>query len=140
MNDKDDELGIMADFKWALKDPTEEKLRELGEVVSIITTKLIDAFGKLERRLDEFESSLGGLETKVSSLDSKVARGVSPAPGDADPSPAAAAAGTGMASAPMASAPKPKPAGAGGGMSMMGELKALLAARRVKSETPSESE
>ncbi|MHA1906717.1 MAG: hypothetical protein ACW98Y_05460 [Candidatus Thorarchaeota archaeon] len=130
----DDEDFIMDEFEWALKDPTEEKLRQLGEVVSIITSKLIDAFGKIEGRMDEIESSLSSLESQVSSLSSRVASGVAASPS------AAADAAPAMASAPIASAPKPKPAGAGGGMSMMGELKSLLAARRAKSDAGSDSD
>ncbi|MCK5238960.1 MAG: hypothetical protein KAR33_05385 [Candidatus Thorarchaeota archaeon] len=130
-----DEDFIMDEFEWALQDPTEKRLRELGEVVSIITGKLIDAFGKIEGRMDEVESSISSLESQISSLSSRVASGVAASPSAAvDASPA-------MASEPMAQAPKPKPAGAGagGGMSMMGELKQLLAARRAKSDGPSDS-
>ncbi|MHA1902707.1 MAG: hypothetical protein ACXADL_01005 [Candidatus Thorarchaeota archaeon] len=126
----EDEDFIMDEFEWALKDPTEEKLRQLGEVVSIITTKLIDAFGKLEGRLDDIETQLSGFSSKISSLESRAASGgISAGPS------AAAAEAPAMASAPMAAAPKPKPAGAGGGMTMMGELKQLLAARRKKADT-----
>ncbi len=122
----DDEDFIMEEFEWALKDPTEEKLRQLGEVVSIITGKLIDAFGKIEERMNDIESSVSTLESQISSLSSRVASGGGPS--------AAADAAPDMASAPIAQAPKPKPAGAGGGMSMMGELKQLLAARRAKAD------
>ncbi|MFW9849538.1 MAG: hypothetical protein ACFFF4_10365, partial [Candidatus Thorarchaeota archaeon] len=66
-----------------------------------------------------------------SSLSSRVASGGGPS--------AAADAAPAMASAPIAQAPKPKPAGAGGGMSMMGELKQLLAARRAKADGAHES-
>ncbi len=128
-----DEDFIMEEFEWALQDPTEKKLRQLGEVVSIITGKLIDAFGKIEERIDEVESSISSLESQISSLSAKVASGVVASPSaaaDADPA---------IASAPNAQAPKPKPAGAGGGTSMMGELKQLLAARRAKSDGPSDS-
>jgi hypothetical protein len=134
MGEEKDELGIMEDFEWALKDPTEEKIRELGEVVSIITGKLIDAIGKLEKRLEDMESDIGGLSSQVSSLSSRIASGGVAA------SPAASAASD-IASAPIASAPKPKPAGgAPSGPTMMGELKALLAARRKKADGSTESE
>lgn len=129
----DDDDFIMDEFEWALKDPTEEKLRQLGEVVSIITGKLIDAFGNIEKRMDEIENSMSSLESQVSSLASRVAAGVAASPS------AAADAAPAMASAPIAADPKPKPAGAGGGMSMMGELKQLLAARRAKSDGSTES-
>ena len=129
----DDDDFILEEFEWALKDPTEERLRELGEVVSIITGKLIDAFGSIEKRLEEVESSMSSLESQISSLSARVAAGVSAAPS------AAADASPAMASAPIAAAPKPKPAGAGGGMSMMGELKQLLAARRAKSDGSTET-
>ncbi len=128
----DDDDFIMEEFEWALKDPTEEKLRELGEVISIITGKLIDAFGKIEKRMDEIETSISSVESQISSLSARVASGVTASPS------AAASAAPAMASAPMAQAPTPKPAGAGGGMSMMGELKSLLAARRAKSDTGTE--
>ena len=131
----DDEDFIMDEFEWALQDPTFERLKELGEVVSIITTKLIDAFGKLEARLDDIDTQLGGFDSRLNALDEKVARGVTAAPSAS----AAASAAPDMASAPIASAPKPKPAGGGGGgMSMMGELKSLLAARRAKTDAATE--
>lgn len=130
----DDEDFIMEEFEWALEDPTAERLKQLGEVVSIITTKLIDAFGKLEARLDDIDTQLGGFDSRLNALDEKVARGVTASPS------AAAGAAPDMASAPIASAPKPKPAGGGGGGggSMMGELKSLLAARRAKADAGSE--
>ena len=125
----DDEDFIFQEFEWALKDPTEEKRRELGEVVSIITGKLIEAFGILEKRMDEIETSISSVESQISSLSSRVASGVAASPADASPA---------MASAPMAQAPKPKPGGGGGAPTMMGELKSLLAARRTKSDAGSE--
>jgi len=131
MGDDNDMRFIEEEFEWALKDPTEEKLRELGAVVSIITGKLIDAFGILETRMNEIETSIDSLESQISSLSSRVASGVAATPSAADASPA-------MASAPMAQAPKPKPGSGGGAPTMMGELKSLLAARRAKSDTPSE--
>jgi hypothetical protein len=125
----DDDDFIMEEFEWALKDPTEEKLRQLGEVVSIITGKLIDAFGQLERRLDDIESQVSALGSRIDSLSS---RSISAGPsGAADEAPA-------MASAPIAKAPSPK-ASSGGGGGMMGELKALLAARRQKSDGSTET-
>ncbi len=120
----DDDDFIMDEFEWALKDPTEEKLRQLGEVVSIITGKLIDAFGQLERRIDDLESEVSALGSRIDSL-SRQSVSVGPSAA-ADTAPA-------TASDPIAKAPSPKPASGGGG-SMMGELKALLAARRQKSE------
>ncbi len=128
----DDDDFIMEEFEWALKDPTEEKLRQLGEVVSIITGKLIDAFGLLEKRLDEIEGQISALDSRIDSLANRIASGATLSPS------AAADASPDMAMAPIAKAPSPKPAG-GGGMSMMGELKALLAARRHKSDGATET-
>ncbi|MFW9889209.1 MAG: hypothetical protein ACFFER_13570 [Candidatus Thorarchaeota archaeon] len=126
---KDGEDFIMDEFEWALKDPTEEKLRALGEVVSIITTKLTEAVSKVMEDVYELQTQLAKLE---SSFDAKISAlqrsGVA-----VGPSPAAAAADVeSIASAPIAKAPPPRaPSGPGG---MMGELKALLAARRRKAE------
>ncbi len=129
---KELEAEIMDEFEWALKDPNEEKIRQLGEVVSIITTKLTEAITNIQVSLIDLENKVDAMENRISSL---AARG-----------PAAAASGGVGAASPaaggepiptMAKAPTPKPAGApGGGMSMMGELKALLAARRRKTENP----
>jgi hypothetical protein len=127
---KDGEDFIMDEFEWALKDPTEEKLRALGEVVSIITTKLTEAVSKVMEDVYELQTQLSKLE---SSFDAKIAAIQRAGPAAAGPSPAAAAAeGEPIAKAPIAKAPPPKaPSGPGG---MMGELKALLAARRRKAE------
>jgi len=128
---KELEAEIMDEFEWALKDPNEEKIRQLGEVVSIITTKLTEAITNIQVSLMDLENKVNAIESRMSSL---AARG-----------PAAASGGVGAASPAageepiptMARAPTPKPAGSpGGGMSMMGELKALLAARRRKTENP----
>ncbi|MHA1925998.1 MAG: hypothetical protein ACXABV_09730 [Candidatus Thorarchaeota archaeon] len=125
---KDGEDFIMDEFEWALKDPTEEKLRALGEVVSIITTKLTEAVSKIMEDVYELQGQLAKIE---SSFDAKInalqrSGGVA-----ASPSPAAAA-GEPIAKAPIAKAPPPQaPSGPGG---MMGELKMLLAARRRKTE------
>ncbi|MFW9920059.1 MAG: hypothetical protein ACFFED_10690, partial [Candidatus Thorarchaeota archaeon] len=73
----DDDDFIMEEFEWALKDPTEEKLRQLGEVVSIITGKLIDAFGSLEKRLEEIEDQVSALDSRIDSLGSRIASGAS---------------------------------------------------------------
>ncbi len=132
MSEKDDNF-IMEEFEWALKDPTEEKLRALGEVVSIITSKLTEAISTLQKDVYDLQDQLSkvesNLDAKISSIQSRVASGaaISSAPPDA------ATAGADMASAPIAKAPPPRaPSGPGG---MMGELKALLAARRRKAET-----
>ncbi len=124
---KELEAEIMEEFEWALKDPNEEKIRQLGEVVSIITTKLTEAITKLQISVMDLESQVAGMESRMSSMASRA-----PAAGDA----AAAAPGVGGEPIPtMARAPTPKPAGApGGGMTMMGELKSLLAARRRKAD------
>ena len=125
------EAEIMDEFEWALKDPNEEKIRQLGEVVSIITTKLTEAITNLQISVMDLESKVEAMDSRISNLASRA-----PAATGASASPAAAAAGGGEPIPTMAKAPTPKPApaGAGGGMSMMGELKALLAARRRKSE------
>ncbi|MFW9974639.1 MAG: hypothetical protein ACFFDQ_05205 [Candidatus Thorarchaeota archaeon] len=129
---KELEAEIMDEFEWALKDPNEEKIRQLGEVISIITTKLTEAITNIQVSLIDLENKVDAMENRISSLATR-------APG------AAASGGVGAASLAaggepiptMAKAPTPKPAGSpGGGMSMMGELKALLAARRRKTENP----
>lgn len=124
MGDEKKELedAVMEEFEWALQDPNTEKIRQLGEVVSIITTKLIEA-------IDEIQKSMAQLQTQVSSMDSRISAlktsGVAVSAG-------ASPAGGGEPIATMAKAPAPAPAGGGG--SMMGELKQLLAARRKKAD------
>jgi hypothetical protein len=127
---KELEAEIMDEFEWALKDPNEEKIRQLGEVVSIITTKLTEAITNIQISLMDLESKVDAIESRMSSL---AARGPAAASSAGGP---AASIGAGDEPIPtMARAPTPKPAGSpGGGMSMMGELKALLAARRRKTE------
>ncbi|MHA1483786.1 MAG: hypothetical protein ACTSPR_00535 [Candidatus Thorarchaeota archaeon] len=126
----DDEDFILDEFEWALKDPTEEKLRALGDVVSTITKKLVDAIGGLDKRLYDLEVRLDGIDSKVSQIAS---RGVAP------PSAAsAAAADSAIASAPIAKAPSARPPPTGGGGGLMGELKTLLAARRRKADATGE--
>ncbi|MFW9792750.1 MAG: hypothetical protein ACFFEE_00485 [Candidatus Thorarchaeota archaeon] len=122
---KELEAEIMDEFEWALKDPNEEKIRQLGEVVSIITTKLTEAITNLQISVMDLESKVDALENRMSSMATRA------------PAAAPSAAGAGGEPIPtMAKAPTPRPAGApGGGMSMMGELKQLLAARRRKSES-----
>lgn len=125
----DDEDFILDEFEWALKDPTEEKLRALGDVVSTITKKLVDAIGGLDKRLYDLEVRLDGIDSKVSQIAS---RGVAP------PSAASAAADSAIASAPIAKAPSARPPPTGGGGGLMGELKTLLAARRRKADATGE--
>ena len=72
----DDELGIMEDFEWALKDPTEERVRALGEVVSTITTKLVSAISEIQENIMQIQNQVGDLEGKISQLDSRIASGV----------------------------------------------------------------
>ena len=127
----DDEDFILDEFEWALKDPTEEKLRALGDVVSTITKKLVDAIGGLDTRLYDLEIKLDGLDSKVSQIAS---RGVAP-PSAAS---AAASAAPDMASAPISEAPSARPPPTGGGGGLMGELKTLLAARRRKADVTGE--
>lgn len=122
---KELEAEIMDEFEWALKDPNEEKIRQLGEVISIITTKLTEAITNLQISVMDLESKVDAMESRMSSL----ATGTPVAAGG----PAASPAASGEPIPTMAKAPKP--AGApGGGMSMMGELKQLLAARRRKAD------
>ena len=125
---KELEAEIMDEFEWALKDPNEEKIRQLGEVVSIITTKLTEAITNLQITVMDLESKVDALESRMSSMAVRApAAAASPA--------ASAAGGEPIPTMARAPTPKPRPAGApGGGMSMMGELKALLAARRRKAD------
>ena len=117
---------IMEEFEWALEDPTAERLREMGEVVTIITSKLVSAIDALQNEINDLQSSVSSLESQISSISSRVASGASIGPGGAaDEAPA------------MARAPGPRPAAAPSGpTSMMGELKQLLAARRRKADGP----
>ena len=123
---KELEAEIMDEFEWALKDPNEEKIRQLGEVVSIITTKLTEAITNIQITLMDLESKVDALESRMSSMAVRAPA----AAGDA------ASAGAGGGPIPtMARAPTPKPAGTPGGpTTMMGELKQLLAARRRKAD------
>ncbi|MBN2227966.1 MAG: hypothetical protein JW779_00110 [Candidatus Thorarchaeota archaeon] len=128
---KELEDAVMEEFEWALQDPNTEKIRQLGEVVSIITTKLTEAISELQVTTGQLRSQLESLDSRVSSLSSRIASGGTISPG-------AASLGGGMGDEPiptMAKAPTAPPPSAGGGMSMMGELKQLLAARRRKTET-----
>ena len=128
---KELEDAVLEEFEWALQDPNSEKIRQLGEVVSIITTKLTEAISELQGTVNSLQAEVNSLDNKLSSLASRVSSGatVSPAAGGASPA-------AGMASDEPIAAATPKPAApAGGGMSMMGELKQLLAARRRKAET-----
>lgn len=120
---KELEAEIMDEFEWALKDPNEEKIRQLGEVVSIITTKLTEAITNLQISVMDLESKVSGMESRMSSMSAGA------------PAAAASPAAGGEPIPTMAKAPRPKPVGAPGGpVSMMGELKQLLAARRRKSD------
>ncbi len=127
MSDEKKELeeSILGEFEWALQDPNSEKIRQLGEVVSIITTKLMEAIDELQGTVTQLQTQVSGMDSRISALKTSgvaVSAGAAPA---ADGEPIAT-----MAQAP-AAAP---PAAPGGGGSMMGELKQLLAARRKKSE------
>ena len=128
---KELEEAVMEEFEWALQDPNTEKIRQLGEVVSIITTKLTEAISELQVTLNQLQSKVGSLESKVDSLSSRIAGGATVSAGPAS---------IGAGSEPIPTMEKPAtapPPAAGGGMSMMGELKQLLAARKRKTE-PSE--
>jgi ClpP class serine protease len=72
----DDEDFIVDEFEWALKDPTEEKLRALGDVVSTITKKLVDAIGDLDKRLYDLETKLNGIDSKVNQIASGAGGGL----------------------------------------------------------------
>ena len=130
MSDDKKELedSILEEFEWALQDPNSEKIRQLGEVVSIITTKLMEAIEDLQNTVNGLQTEVTGLKSQVSSLK---ASGVAASPAAA--SPTAGAAG-GEPIAGFEQKPATPPPSAGGGMSMMGELKQLLAARRAKAE------
>ena len=124
---KELEDAVMEEFEWALQDPNTEKIRQLGEVVSIITTKLTEAISDLQASVASLQAEVNGLDNKISSL----ARGGGAASAGASPD-------AGMASGEPIAMATPKPAApppAGGGMSMMGELKQLLAARRRKADS-----
>jgi hypothetical protein len=127
MPGKDDEIDLTEEFEWALKDPTEEKVAELGEVVSIITNKLIAAISDIQKTVYELSQQVDSIEATVENIK---ARGV------AAPSAAVMASPAASAAPDMAMAPKPRPAAAppSGPGGMMGELKALLAARKRKAD------
>ncbi len=126
---KELEAEIMDEFEWALKDPNEEKIRQLGEVVSIITTKLTEAITNLQISVMDLESQVSGMESRMASMARAPAGGAAAA--------AASPAAGGEPIPTMAKAPtqRPAPAGTPGGpTTMMGELKQLLAARRRKAD------
>ena len=125
---KELEAEIMDEFEWALKDPNEEKIRQLGEVVSIITTKLTEAITNLQISVMDLESKVDAMQSRMSSMTARAPA----AAASADPA-AAAAGGEPIPTMAKAPTPKPRPAGTPGGpTTMMGELKQLLAARRRK--------
>jgi hypothetical protein len=127
---KELEEAVMEEFEWALQDPNTEKIRQLGEVVSIITTKLTEAISDLQVTVNQLQSKVSSLDSKMDSLARSGAGGGAVSAGPASVG--------GAGSEPIAGFDKPAaapPPAAGGGMSMMGELKQLLAARRRKSET-----
>lgn len=125
----EDELGIMEDFEWALKDPTEERVRALGEVVSTITTKLVSAISEIQENIMQIQNQVGDLEGKISQLDSKIASGV---PAVSSASSATSAPST-PSDEPIARATPRKPP-AEKPMTLQSELKDLLAARRRKAD------
>ncbi|TFF93861.1 hypothetical protein EU546_05675 [Candidatus Thorarchaeota archaeon] len=125
MSNEDDDF-IREEFEWALKDPTEEKLRGLGDIVDTITKRLVEAITELQNDMYELQTAVQSMESKLNTLSS---RGVA---AEASASPAASVADG--PTEPIAKAPKPKPAPAAGPGGMMSELKQLLAARRRKAE------
>ena len=131
MPDEKEELEaeIMDEFEWALKDPNEVRIRQLGEVVSIITTKLTEAITNLQISVMDLESKVSAMESRMSSM----TRAPAASAGAAAASPAAS--GEPIPTMAKAPTPKPRPAGTPGGpTTMMGELKQLLAARRRKAD------
>ncbi|MHA1137515.1 MAG: hypothetical protein ACTSSE_13605 [Candidatus Thorarchaeota archaeon] len=137
MSDDKKELedAIESEFEWALQDPNSEKIRQLGEVVSIITTKLMEAIDSLQTTVNGLQAEVNGLNSKISSLSSKVSSGATVSPGAASPAAGGPAVAGGEPIAGFDKKPADPPPAAGGGMSMMGELKQLLAARRAKADT-----
>lgn len=124
---KELEDSILEEFEWALQDPNEQKIRQLGEVVSIITTKLTEAITNLQISVMDLESQVSAMQSRMSSMASGAPAGSAAA--------AASPAAGGEPIPTMAKAPTPKPAGTPGGpTTMMGELKQLLAARRRKAD------
>ncbi len=125
----DDDDFIKDEFEWALQDPTEEKLRSLGEVVSTITKKLVEAITDLQTQVYEVQKQMQTLDSRIDTLQSRMASSSGPS--------AASSAGASapVAGASVASAPKPPPPRAPASpTTMMGELKQLLAARRQKAQ------
>lgn len=135
MTDEKKELedSILEEFEWALQDPNSEKIRQLGEVVSIITTKLMEAIDQLQTTVNGLQAEVNGLDSKIDSLSSRIAGGATVSPGAASPAAGPAAAG-GEPMVGFEKKPAAPPPAAGGGISMMGELKQLLAARRQKAD------
>ncbi|MCF2136605.1 MAG: hypothetical protein K9W43_05115 [Candidatus Thorarchaeota archaeon] len=126
-----DDDFIKEEFEWALQDPTEEKLRSLGEVVSTITKKLVEAISELQVQVYEVQKQMQTLDSRIDTLQNKIAN-LRTAPATAASGGSTPSAG---AAAPVAAAatPKPPPPKAPSGpTTMMGELKMLLAARRQK--------
>ncbi len=131
---KELEDEIQLDFEWALADPTDTKLRALGEVGSIITTKLTEAITNIQISIMDIESKLDAMDGRITSLASRAPTAAAAGESAAVADPAGAAGDEPIPT--MAKAPTPKPTGAPGtGQSMMGELKQLLAARRRKTDT-----
>ena len=80
---KELEAAIEQEFEWALQDPNSEKIRQLGEVVSIITTKLMEAIDSLQTTVNGLQTEVNGLDSKISSLSSRIASGATVSPGAA---------------------------------------------------------
>ena len=80
---KELEAAIESEFEWALQDPNSEKIRQLGEVVSIITTKLMEAIDQLQTTVNGLQAEVNGLDSKISSLGSRVSGGATVAPAGA---------------------------------------------------------
>ena len=64
----EDDDFIMEEFEWILKDPTEEKLRDLMQIVNIVAKVLYEA-------MDELKVSIRGFDERISSLEERIASG-----------------------------------------------------------------
>ena len=124
------------EFEWVLEDPTAERIKELGQIVTRVVTILSDHIVKLEETVANLESKISDLNRKVSELASRPVAASAPSPGASVSAPSPAAS--------MASAPKPKPIASAPAAprrpmnpraALMSDLKAALMARRKKAES-----
>ena len=66
MSDKED--FIMEEFEWVLQDPTEERLRDLMQIINIVAKILYEA-------MDELKVTIGGFDERISSLEERIVSG-----------------------------------------------------------------